>query len=182
MKPQVYEEWWKDVQASFSKVGLNFLRLKKKILQYKPQEYHHIAPAGYLMLGVVELEAMISNSDYLDEYRLSAKATQAWPTVKYRNGVVDNGADIHDFLKSNKDAISMLEQLWPSREILSPSKALLKPAESKTWEDLSAKSIESGKYTAHAINKAMRAKNINLRVKFPRNKGVFISVTQKSTE
>lgn len=182
IKPQVYEAWWHDVQSSFSKVGLNFLRFKKKILQYRPQENHAVAPAGYLMLGVVELEAMISSTSYFDEYRLSSKTIQSWPSVKYKNGVIDNGVDLHDFLKSNKDAISMLDQLWNGREIISPSNTLLRTAQSKSWDDLSVKSIDSGKYTAHAINKAMRAKDINLRVKFPRNKGVFISVTQKSTE
>jgi hypothetical protein len=183
-KAEVYEQWWNDLQHSFAKVGLNFLKFKKHIMLTKKKDEHEIAPPGYLMIAIVELERMISGKDYLDDYKLSAKATQSWPNVKYRKGVVDNGVDIHDFKKyDNKDAIELLDKLWVGRKVVSPTNTLLKEGKPTKWEELGTLNKDSVKSTANAINKAMRDKHINLRIKHPvKVEGVFLWLQQKSTE
>jgi hypothetical protein len=183
-KTEVYNQWWEELQRGFAKVGLNFLKFKKKIMLTKKQDEHEIAPPGYLLIAIVELEQMISDKNYLDDYRLSAKATQSWPIIKYRNGVVDNGVEIHDFKKfDNKDAIDLLNKLWAGRKVVTPTNTVIREATPMKWVELGTANSDSVKTTANAINKAMRAKNIHLRVKFPvRSAGVFLSLQQKSTE
>jgi len=183
-KTEVYEQWWIDLQQTFANVNLNFLRFKKKIILREMDDGYEIAPPGYLLQAIVELEKMISDKDYLDDYRLSAKATQSWPSIKYSKGLVNNGVEIHNFTKfDNKDAIQMLDRLWAGRQVISPTNAKLKEASPISWKEAGFTNIGSGKATANAINKAMREKNINLRVKFPKNtKGVFVRLQQKSTE
>lgn len=183
-QPGVYEKWWIDLQESFSKVGLNFLKFKKKILMLEPDDTESIFPPGYLLFAIDELEAILSSKDYFEEYILTTKAVQSWPEIHYKSGVVDNGTEVHDFNRlGNHDAIAMLNKLWDDREIISPTKTVLKAAKPLTWNKSGAKSIESGKATANTVNKAMRGKGINLRIKFPRNtKGVYLRAQQKSTK
>jgi hypothetical protein len=183
-KTEIYNDWWIDVQQSFSKVNLNFLRFKKKIILGEIDEGYEIAPPGYLLRAIVELERIISNKDYLDEYMLSPKTKQSWPTITYSKGLVNNSVDIHNFTKfDNKAAIQMLDRLWVGRQVISPTNSLLRKAKPISWKELGFTNIGSGKATANAINKAMREKQINLRVKFPKNsKGVYVRLQQKSTE
>lgn len=183
-KSTIYEQWWIDLQQSFAKAGLNFLRFKKKMLLREDKDGYAIAPPGYLLHAIAELELMISNKAYLSNYLLSTKAKQVWPTIKYSKGVVDNGIEIHDFKRfDNKDAIQMLDRLWTGRQVISPTSAELKASIPISWNEVGFTNVGSGKSTANAINKAMREKRINLRVKFPRNsKGVFIRLQQKSTD
>lgn len=184
ISPQIYESWWSELKQGFSKAGLNYLRFKKKVVGCALEEKLPVTPAGYFMFGLLELEAMIADKNYLDEYALSSKATQSWPVVRYRNGVIDNGVEVHDFNKSsNTDAIKMLNALWEDREIVSPTKAILHSGQPISWSGVGAKSNDGGKYTAHAINKAMRAKDIRLRIRFPkRTSGVYLEVQQKGTK
>lgn len=181
---QIYEQWWLDLQETFARAGLNFLKFKKKVYQREPDKTQSIFPPGYLLFAVDELEALLTDKEYLDSYRLSAKAVQTWPVVDYSDGVVNNGVEVHNFNRSgNKDAIALLDSLWEAREIKSPTKAILKPGKSVVWSKSGVKNIGSGKATANSVNKAMRTKGIELRVKFPKNtNGVYLSVTQKSTK
>jgi len=173
-----YTEWSDSLEEIFFQNKLDFLRFKTKTRLGDARKTNN-SPAYVFLKQAKELDEIIVSPQLLESYRTSEAKQASWQVVRYKDGVITQGNKTHTF--NEGIYVKLFDYLWERRRTESPTGSELftpeKPiSREELNEELNIK--DHARFTAiiTGVRKAMKKKEISLRVLYPNN--VYIVVRQ----
>ena len=175
-RPLDFTNWASKLDDTFTALRLNFGRFRHITEANVDPSVDSYAKAFKRQLD--ELDKIVNDPKYFGTYQLLA----AHPPINFEGRDLSQGARSHTFNQSNKYVVPLLSLLWGSRRIETEDGQTLQAGRplklAKIYKDLGL-SHDSFDLTVRAIHAATHRKNIDLKIRYPKQEVVLVA-TQDS--
>lgn len=175
-RPQDFTNWASELDATFTTLRLNFGRFRHMTEANVDPSSDSYAKAFKRQLD--ELDKIVNDAKYFTTYQM----LPAHPKINFEGRELSQGYNSHTFNQSNKYVIPLLSLLWESRQIETEDGRILHAGQpmklNRIYKDLGL-SHDSFDLTVRAIHAATHRKNIDLKIRYPKQEAVLIA-TQDS--
>lgn len=175
-RPQDFTEWASELDATFTALRLNFGRFRHLTeADIDPSSDSH---AKAFKRHLNELDKIVNEPKHFATYQM----LPAHPPIILEGRELSQGYHSHIFNQSNKNIIPLISFLWEHRRIETEDGQILHAGQPTTlpriYKDLGL-NHDSFDLTARAIHAAAHRKNIDLKIRYPKQQVILVA-TQDS--
>lgn len=168
-----FTDWTEGLEKLFLIQGLDFGRFKHIVDSESDRESDSFAKAFKRQLN--ELDKIVNVPNHFNTYVM----LPAHPPITFEQRQITQGYHLHKFNQSNKHTIPLLSLLWENRRIETEDGVMLRKGEpvalAKIYKDLNI-AHDIFDLTVRAINTATFRKNIDLKVRYPKQQAQLVAI------
>jgi len=176
INPSDFTNWTTELEQVFTDENLSFGRFRHHTESHIEKNRDSHAKSFKRQLD--ELDKIVNDSSYSKPYILSS----THPAVTFDGDEVRKAAAVHRFNQSNPRTLALFRMLWNNRRVVTPEGNELVAGDTTELEEIYTTiglQHDSFENTVRAIHRVMNYKDIDLKIKYPKQKVVMV-VTQDS--
>lgn len=173
INPSDFTNWATELEQTFADENLNFGRFRHRTESHTEKNRDSHAKSFKRQLD--ELDKIVNDPSYFRSYILSS----SHPAITFDGDEVRKSAAVHKFNQSNPRTLALFCLLWDSRRIITPDGRELVAGDTTELQEIYAATglqHDSFENAVRAIHRAMKYKDIGLKIKYPKQKVLMIVI------